>query len=152
MASTEAAPMAQRGPSARRASFHRPISRRAIGALSPARAASSGDELASGLRLGHHGHVRARSVSIAELKDNLSAYLRRVRQGEEIIVRDRKVPVAKLVPLPGTDEPSAERAALIADGKLKPGQGGVPASFWKLPAPSVSERRLLAALDAERQG
>ncbi len=42
------------------------------------------------------------SVQIADLKNNLSAYLRKVRSGEELIVCDRKSPIAKIVPL-GTD-------------------------------------------------
>lgn len=36
-------------------------------------------------------------AGVAELKANLSAYLRRVRDGETITVMDRNAPVAKLV-------------------------------------------------------
>jgi prevent-host-death family protein len=36
-------------------------------------------------------------AGVAELKANLSAYLRRVKQGETITVMDRNAPVAKLV-------------------------------------------------------
>jgi len=41
-----------------------------------------------------------RSVNIAELKNSLSRYLTYAKQGEEIVVRDRNLPVAKLVPSP----------------------------------------------------
>ena len=37
-------------------------------------------------------------VTISELKNGLSAYLRRVRSGETVLVLDRKTPVARLVP------------------------------------------------------
>ena len=37
-------------------------------------------------------------VGIAELKARLSEYLRQVRRGESIVVLDRDVPVARLVP------------------------------------------------------
>ena len=37
-------------------------------------------------------------VKIAELKARLSAYLRSVRAGDEIIVQDRDTPIARLVP------------------------------------------------------
>lgn len=37
-------------------------------------------------------------VKIAVLKAKLSNYLHRVRQGEQIIVTDRKTPVARIVP------------------------------------------------------
>lgn len=35
-----------------------------------------------------------RTVNIGELKNQLSAYLQYVRNGEEVIVRDRNAPVA----------------------------------------------------------
>jgi len=35
---------------------------------------------------------------VAELKAKLSAYLRRVQRGEEVVVMDRDAPVARLVP------------------------------------------------------
>lgn len=37
-------------------------------------------------------------ATISELKNGLSAYLRRVRSGETVLVLDRKAPVARLVP------------------------------------------------------
>ena len=37
-------------------------------------------------------------VKVAELKSKLSEYLRSVRQGSEIIIKDRDTPIAKLVP------------------------------------------------------
>lgn len=49
------------------------------------------------VRQAHHGVVK--KVMIAELKAKLSANLRRVQMGEEIIVMDRQRPIAKLVPI-----------------------------------------------------
>ncbi len=37
-------------------------------------------------------------VKIAELKTHLSAHLRAVRRGNEVIVKDRETPIARLVP------------------------------------------------------
>jgi prevent-host-death family protein len=37
-------------------------------------------------------------VKIAELKNHLSKYLRSVRQGREVVVKDRETPIARLVP------------------------------------------------------
>ncbi len=42
-----------------------------------------------------------RSVNVAELKNQLSKYLTFAKSGDEIIIRDRNVPVAKLVPFSG---------------------------------------------------
>ena len=37
-------------------------------------------------------------VNVTELKSKLSEYLRSVRNGNEIIIKDRDTPIAKLVP------------------------------------------------------
>jgi prevent-host-death family protein len=68
------------------------------------------------------------AVNIAELKARLSSYLKRVRAGEEIVIRDRSLPVAKLIPL-SPFEPSSEELALAASGELR------------LPAEKLSERK-----------
>jgi prevent-host-death family protein len=57
------------------------------------------------------------SVNIAELKDQLSLFLHRVRAGEELIVRDRNLPIAKIVPLRGGDLDPEERS-LVASGQM----------------------------------
>jgi prevent-host-death family protein len=43
-------------------------------------------------------------TGIRELRNNLSAYLDRVRDGEEVVITDRGVAVARIVPL---EEPRA---------------------------------------------
>src|SRR5262245_52898796 len=48
-------------------------------------------------RCDHHVTMKQR-VQIARLKAQLSGYLRSVRRGGEIIVMDRKTPVARIVP------------------------------------------------------
>jgi len=37
-------------------------------------------------------------VKIAELKGKLSEYLRSVRRGNEIVIKDRETPIARIVP------------------------------------------------------
>jgi prevent-host-death family protein len=90
-----------------------------------------------------------RSVSIAELKNRLSAYLDLVRQGEEVLVRDRKRPVAKIVPL-STGDWAAEEESLIAAGLMRPPDEDPTAAFWtafwRMPAPRVPAQRVAAAL------
>jgi prevent-host-death family protein len=53
-----------------------------------------------------------RSVNIAELKNRLSAYLVEVRRGEEILIRDRQRPVAKIVPRSMAVDADEEEMAL----------------------------------------
>ena len=38
-------------------------------------------------------------ATISELKNSLSAYIRKVKLGESVLIMDRKTPVARLVPL-----------------------------------------------------
>lgn len=39
-------------------------------------------------------------VNVAKLKNDLSKYLRLVKNGHEIVITDHKKPVAKVIPLP----------------------------------------------------
>lgn len=55
------------------------------------------------------------SVGIAELRQNLSVYLRRVSAGERLLVTDRNRPVAELGPAPASG-PALDR--LIAAGRV----------------------------------
>ncbi len=57
----------------------------------------------------------SKSVGVAELRQNLSVYLRRVSNGERLLVTDRNRPVAELGPAP-TAGPELDR--LIAAGKV----------------------------------
>ena len=55
------------------------------------------------------------TVGVAELRQNLSVYLRRVSKGERLVVTDRNRPVAELGPAPATG-PELDR--LIAEGRV----------------------------------
>jgi prevent-host-death family protein len=55
-------------------------------------------------------------VKIAELKARLSEYLHSVRRGNEIVVKDRETPIARIVPY---QEPSRRLAVRPATGSLK---------------------------------
>ncbi|MBX6351338.1 MAG: prevent-host-death protein [Clostridia bacterium] len=61
-------------------------------------------------------------VGIRELRDRLTAYLRRARAGEVVLILDRKTPIARLGPAAPELEVFAELAAqgLIEWGGGKP--------------------------------
>jgi prevent-host-death family protein len=64
------------------------------------------------------------SVGIAELRQNLSVYLRKVSRGERLVVTDRNRPVAELGPAPTTGR---ELDRLIAAGRVsRPTRSGLP--------------------------
>jgi len=57
-------------------------------------------------------------ATISEVKNGLSAYLRRVKSGESVLVMERRTPVARIVPV-GHDAGSVqEMDAVDRDAKL----------------------------------
>ncbi len=58
-------------------------------------------------------------VNIAELKNNLSHYLRQVRQGAEITIKDRNRVIARIVPAAPAAGYDEELLELAAQGKVK---------------------------------
>ena len=91
-----------------------------------------------------------KSVNIAELKNRLSVYLNDVKAGEEILVRDRNRPVARIVPLARSIHEDNQLLALASQGKLRLGEGLLEESFWEMPAPRVPATALRRALEQER--
>jgi antitoxin (DNA-binding transcriptional repressor) of toxin-antitoxin stability system len=91
-----------------------------------------------------------KSVNIAQLKDGLSGFLNDVKAGEEILVRDRNQPVARIVPLTRSADEDEELRALASQGKLRLGEGVIEDSFWQLPAPRVAAAALRRAVEQER--
>ena len=72
------------------------------------------------------------TVNIAELKDRLSSFLHRVRAGEELVIRDRNLPIAKIVPLHGEDS-DPEELSLVASGHMTlPTQQFDQKRFWSI--------------------
>lgn len=63
------------------------------------------------------------TVGIAELRQSLSKYLRRVEAGERLMVTNRNKPVAELGPPPTT---GSRLDQLIAEGKVKPPKRRAP--------------------------
>jgi prevent-host-death family protein len=95
------------------------------------------------------------SVQIAELKNNLSAYLRKVRTGEEVIICDRKSPIAKIVPL-STGDLELEAQELIAKGVLREAKKPFDAeAFFAIGRgvrmPRISDSALRRAMDFARE-
>lgn len=91
-----------------------------------------------------------RTVNIADLKNNLSAHLERVRRGEELLVKDRNRPIARLVPLSSAEDLNAEEMELAAAGIVRLPIESLPASFWRMPAPQVSFEDAVSAVTSER--
>lgn len=94
------------------------------------------------------------AVNIADLKNHLSAYLRKVRAGQEFVIRDRNLPVARLVPI-DTSALGADELLLAAEGKLRlPEKRFDATQFWSIGAglnvPAETVESLVQAISEER--
>lgn len=92
-----------------------------------------------------------RSVNVAELKNRLSKYLTFARSGEEVVIRDRNLPVAKLVPFlsEGADD---QELLLVAAGKLRlPSIRLDMKELLKIPTGKVSGNKAIRAVLADRE-
>jgi antitoxin (DNA-binding transcriptional repressor) of toxin-antitoxin stability system len=74
-----------------------------------------------------------KSVNVAELKNRLSHYLRIVRRGEPILVRDRDRVIARIEPAGGPGAPAGDDDERLADlearGIVRRGRGKITADL-----------------------
>ena len=91
-----------------------------------------------------------RSVDVAELKNRLSTYLTYAKSGEVIVIRDRNLPVAKLIPFTPEDV-SEEELALVAAGAMRlPEEQLDLEQLWKMPRATVPGNAAVQAVLDER--
>jgi prevent-host-death family protein len=92
-----------------------------------------------------------RSVNVARLKNQLSHYLREVQKGQEIVIRDRNRPVAKIVPISPRLDFSPDILRLAAEGKvILPKERLDIKAFLAMPKPRVARGKIAAAIRADR--
>jgi antitoxin (DNA-binding transcriptional repressor) of toxin-antitoxin stability system len=92
-----------------------------------------------------------RTVNVAKLKDQLSKYLTFAKKGEEVVIRDRNLPVAKLIPFLA-EGANAQELQLVAAGKLRlPKVHLNVKELLKVPTGTVKGNRAIRAITAERE-
>ena len=89
-------------------------------------------------------------ASISETKNNLSAYLDLVKQGETILIVDRDRPVAKLEPIYQEKSAEGRLSRLERAGIIRRGAGKRLKEIIETPPPAA-EASVLEALLEERQ-
>jgi antitoxin (DNA-binding transcriptional repressor) of toxin-antitoxin stability system len=94
-------------------------------------------------------YSQMKQAQVSDLKNQLSRYLDYVRQGETVLVFDRKIPVAELRPV--SDKASSGKlAALERKGVIRRGRGRLPQRFFQEPLGGL-RAGVLQALLAERE-
>jgi len=92
-----------------------------------------------------------RSVNIAELKDQLSKYLTFAKGGEEVVIRDRNLPVAKLVPF-SAEGAEEQELKLVAVGRLRLPKVRLDVKrLSKIPTGKVPGNKAIQAIAANRE-
>jgi len=88
-------------------------------------------------------------TNISNLKNRLSAYLRKVRSGESVLVLDRNRPIARIERVGGIADADGRLARLEAAGLVRRPTRPLPLKLLKAPAPD-SRQSVLQALLEER--
>lgn len=88
------------------------------------------------------------TVSVSELKNQLSANLEKVRTGESILILDRRKPVAVIEPIGSRTGHGALEALIVSGTVQAPSAAPDAAGFLRLPKGQASG--LQAALLEER--
>jgi prevent-host-death family protein len=84
------------------------------------------------------------TANVAQVKAKLSEYLRQVKSGGEVVITERGIPVARLVPLEAEENRATREERLIRAGILRPAQ----APRKKLGPPKSQPGAGAAALEA----
>lgn len=91
-------------------------------------------------------------VTVSDLKAQLSRYLDSVREGSEILITDRGIPVARLCPLTSPQATNAREQSLIRAGLLRAPTSKLPPGFWNQWKPKDPNGLALGHLLEEREG
>jgi len=81
-----------------------------------------------------------RSVKISALKAHLSAHIRFVRSGEQVLVCERNLPVARIVPVPLQRYADHEKRLVSRGVLLPPLKKRSEPVKWPIPPGNVSEK------------
>ncbi|MGH7264189.1 MAG: type II toxin-antitoxin system Phd/YefM family antitoxin [Candidatus Rokuibacteriota bacterium] len=93
-----------------------------------------------------------KAAAVFQLKSRLSHYLRRVKAGEEIVVTERGVPIARLVPIGARGDTHESLRDLERQGLMRVGSGKLPRNFWRLPRGRDPHALVRRGLVEEREG
>jgi antitoxin (DNA-binding transcriptional repressor) of toxin-antitoxin stability system len=91
-------------------------------------------------------------ATISELKNHLSAYLKKVRAGHTVLVLDRDQPVARLERVDSGPHADDRLARLERAGLLRRARSPLPIEMLRSPAPKARTSVVQALLDERREG
>jgi antitoxin (DNA-binding transcriptional repressor) of toxin-antitoxin stability system len=90
-------------------------------------------------------------ATISELKSGLSAYLKKVRAGQSVLILDRDQPIARLEPIEPAEGEDDAVARLERAGLVRQGRAPVPLKLLKQEAPKARRSVGKALVDERRE-
>jgi antitoxin (DNA-binding transcriptional repressor) of toxin-antitoxin stability system len=90
-------------------------------------------------------------ASISEIKNRLSAYLKKVRAGQSILIFDRDQRVARLERAEGADHPDDRLTRLERAGLVRRSTRPVPTALLRKAAPKSKQGVVRALIDERRE-
>ena len=94
-----------------------------------------------------------KTATITEVKNGLSAFLDRVRQGESVLILDRGIPVARLAPVRSSEDATGRLQRLERAGVVETARIETPLEMLRTPGPTpAGHASAVRALLEERRG
>jgi antitoxin (DNA-binding transcriptional repressor) of toxin-antitoxin stability system len=91
-------------------------------------------------------------ATISELKNRLSAYLKKVRAGETVLILDRDTPVARLERILADENPDDRLARLERSGLVRRARRPLSLEDLRAPAPQAKQSVVDAMIEERRSG
>ncbi|HEY6598746.1 MAG TPA: type II toxin-antitoxin system prevent-host-death family antitoxin [Pseudomonadales bacterium] len=90
-------------------------------------------------------------ATISQLKNSLSAYLKKVRGGQSVLILDRNEPIAVLERVNSNERPEGRLARLEQAGSIRRSRTARPLDALATTKPPKSKKSVLTALLDERR-
>lgn len=90
-------------------------------------------------------------ATISEIKNRLSAYLKKVKAGQSILILDRNQPVARLERVEREQHPDDRLTRLERAGLIRRATQPVPLKALKTPVPKVKASVLQSLVEERRE-
>ena len=92
-----------------------------------------------------------KTITVSQLKTSLSAYLRQVKTGEEVLITEHGRPIARLLPIEKPASLTEHLKDMEKKGLLKRGEKPLQADFWDLPRPADPQGAARSTVLGERE-
>ena len=92
-----------------------------------------------------------KTTTVSQLKTSLSAYLRQVKSGEEVLITDHGRPIARLLPITNPMSLPEHVKDMEKKGLLKRGEKPLPVDFWNLQRPADPKATVRSTVLRERE-